>query len=167
MAPCTYESVASGQLDSLENRARVTERGVELAPERWADLRFDSDGLAWVLTRSRAFYLNRAGKSVESHWFDMRADAFGEGLARGKAGGKLGFIDRSLDFAIPAAWDFAFPFEGGHAVVCNGCSVVQTPDGEHGSVEGGLWGVIDRTGRIVIPVEHSKDELGKLREATP
>ncbi|WP_367116366.1 WG repeat-containing protein [Bradyrhizobium sp.] len=79
--------------------------------------------------------------------FDNSPDAFRDGLARSRVGQKIGYIDRGLTQVIPARYDGAYPFEGGHAVVCLRCSPVS--DGEHSWYEGGEWGCIDRRGREV------------------
>jgi len=120
-------------------------------------LYFDTDGLGYVLTRGRAFYVRPSGQSRETVIYDSGPDYFVEGLARGISGGKIGFINKALEFRIAPAYDFAFPFDHGYAVVCNGC--VKVTRGEHQVLEGGLWGVIDRSGRVAIPLEYSKDGL--------
>ena len=83
------------------------------------------------------------------------------GLARTGVGGKVGFIDRKLRVVIPPRYDFAFPFNGGTAVVCNGCK--ETSDGgEHKSMVGGQWSIIDRHGREIAAVpDRSADERPK------
>ena len=50
--------------------------------------------------------------------------------------------------------DGAYPFKEGVAVVCTACSYVSdstATEGERGWYEGGEWGRIDRTGRVVSP----------------
>lgn len=91
--------------------------------------------------------------------FDNGPDDFAEGLARTTRSGKIGFIDRQLSEVIAPSWDFAFPFEDGVAVVCQGCRPHPVGDGEHSEVRGGSWGTIDRSGAIVVPVELERDAL--------
>ena len=67
------------------------------------------------------------------------------------------FVDKELAEVIPPSWDFAFPFESGLAVVCNGCT--PRPVGEHSEMVGGKWGYIDSQGEVVVPIIHSRDEL--------
>ncbi|MEM7351385.1 MAG: WG repeat-containing protein [Acidobacteriota bacterium] len=82
---------------------------------------------------------------------------FDEGLVRTERSGKVGFLDENLVEVISPAWDYAFPFKSGLAVVCNGCKtkvIVET------TVKvGGLWGYIDTQGQVVVPLIHSKGEL--------
>ena len=96
--------------------------------------------------------------------FDNGPDYFVEGLARTIRDGKVGFVDDRLELVVPRRWDFAFPFEKGLARVCSGCSIERDEADSHGSLSGGAWGMIDRAGRIVVPVEH---ELESLSSASP
>ncbi len=100
------------------------------------------------------------GKTVAALTYDNGADYFQEGLARTVHGGKIGFVNEALDVVITPSWDFAFPFENGHAVICTGCQ--QVPEGEHQSIRGGHWGAIDRHGKVVIEPVYKRDELPAL-----
>ena len=120
------------------------------------------NGLSYVSVDGAFFYVNRNGKTARALPFDNGPDPFVEGLARTMDERKVGFIDRSLRIAIPARWDFAFPFHDGVAVVCGGCRAAA---GEHRNVEGGLWGYIDRRGRVVVPIEYPKEKLPTNDEA--
>lgn len=84
--------------------------------------------------------------------FDNGPDEFSEGLARFSENGKVGFFDSSCKKVIAADFDFAFPFEKGYSVVCKGCQSVAY--GEHSVIEGGLYGVIDPSGKIRIGIEY-------------
>jgi len=126
------------------------------------NLYFDKNGLASIIFDGVIFYVSKNGKVVRTHFFDNGADYFVEGVARTIAADKFGFIDKGLNVAIKPEYDFAFPFRGGVAVVCNACfSVVE---GEHKNVVGGEWGLINRAGKIVVPVKYKKNELVKSDE---
>ena len=99
----------------------------------------------------------RDGKTVTALTFDNGPDYFREGLARIVDQGKIGFVDESLQAVIAPFWDFAFPFEGGVAVVCMGCR--QVSDGEHVSMDGGGWGIIDHRGSVLVEPVHQRDAL--------
>jgi len=126
-----------------------------------ARLRYDRDGLASVMlfnaTDKRKFqwyYVRRGAIPVPVETMDNGPDYFEDGLARSPVGGKIGYIDRKLNLAIPAIYDGAYPFKEGVAVVCTACSYVSdstATEGERGWYEGGQWGRIDRTGRVVSP----------------
>jgi hypothetical protein len=102
-------------------------------------------------------YVLSSGKTAPALWFDNGADRFVEGLARTVRSGRVGFVDKELVEIIPPRWDFAFRFESGFAVVCNGCK--SEPVGEHEEMVGGEWGYIDSQGAVVVPLIHSRDEL--------
>lgn len=115
-----------------------------------------SDPVPAVVGRT-LYYLNGSGRSAPVLWYDNGADGFAEGLARTTRGGKIGFIDRSLTEKIAPTWDFAFPFDGGVARVCQGCR--SHPVGEHFELRGGFWGYINREGAVVVPVRFERDQL--------
>jgi hypothetical protein len=114
------------------------------------------DGLASVLLfnetdkqNAQWFYVRRGVMPVPVEKMDNGPDYFEDGLARARVGGKIGYIDRKLNLMIPAAYDGAYPFRDGVAVVCTACTIAG--DGEHSWYVGGQWGRIDRTGRMVSP----------------
>jgi len=120
-------------------------------------LSYDTDGLAAVRSSSGFYYVNRSRAARSTVNFDNGPDPLSGGLARTRRGGKIGYFDASLRIVIEPQFDFGFPFEGDLAIVCNGC--VRTLDGEHDVMTGGLWGAIDRAGRIVQPIQFDRDEL--------
>jgi hypothetical protein len=134
-----------------------------LAPEHLSRLAF-LDGLAVVLVDDKAFYVARSGRTARVHVFENGADYFSKGLARTISKGKFGYIDRRLAVVIRPEYDFAFPFKKGKAIVCVGCAPVAL--GEHSTVSGGQWGVIDKTGAAVIPVRHSREEVEEMQRKT-
>ncbi|MBS3919443.1 MAG: WG repeat-containing protein [Deltaproteobacteria bacterium] len=125
-------------------------------PKHLKNLSFKSD-LAEVFVGDKVFYVSKSGKAARTHLFDGGADYFEEGLARTISSGKFGYMDEKLAVVIKPEYDFAFPFENGVAVVCNGCRPVS--EGEHHLLTGGKWGAIDRSGAVVIPLTFSREEL--------
>lgn len=103
-----------------------------------------------VVVGGTLYYANPDGRSAPTLWYDNGADYFSEGLARTVRQGKVGFVDRDLVEQIAPSWDFAFPFDGGAALVCRGCRPHQV--GEHRDMRGGVWGYIDRNGVEIVPV---------------
>ena len=124
-----------------------------------ARIRIEPDGnpLVPLVIEGAAYYANRDGRLRRVLWHDNGPDAFREGFARSERGGKIGFIDQDLEERIPAAWDFAFPFESGFARVCQGCR--RQPVGGHSELVDGRWGWIDREGEAVVPVRFTRDAL--------
>ena len=44
----------------------------------------------------------------------------------------------------------------GRALVCLGCAVGRSSEDGHGSVDGGRWGFIGKSGREIVPVTLTK-----------
>jgi hypothetical protein len=143
--------------DPIANCARRTPSGeIKVRSAVVAD-QAPSATVSAVLVDDLLLYVIASGKTAPALWFDNGADYFVEGLARTTRSGKIGFVDEGLVEVIAAVWEFAFPFESGLAVVCNGCR--SEPVGEHREVVGGDWGYIDSRGEVVVPLSHSRDEL--------
>jgi hypothetical protein len=155
---CDFFPIESPQ-PAIRGCARVGEDGqLTLTPRAIAAVRTRSaSGPVAALIEGKMHYVNAAGRAAQVLLFDNGADDFEEGLARTVRGGKIGYLDRSLVERVPPRWDFGFPFQGGVAIVCQGCREQQ--DGEHTSVVGGLWGYIDHQGNVVVPVTFSRDQL--------
>jgi len=132
-----------------------------LKPSYLARLRYDRHGLASVMLfneadkqKARWFYVRRGSVPVPVETMDNGPDYFEDGLARSRIGGKIGYIDHKLNLVIPATYDGAYPFRDGVAVVCTACTLVfdsTAVEGGRSWYEGGQWGRIDRTGRVVSP----------------
>lgn len=125
-------------------------------PKHFKNLLFKNE-LAEVFVGDKVFYVFKSGKTARTHLFEDGADYYSEGLTRTISNNKFGYMDEKLTVIIKPEYDFAFPFENGIAVVCNGCRPV--PEGDHRSLAGGKWGVIDKSGVRVIPITYSKEEL--------
>jgi len=124
-------------------------------------LDFSDRGLASIIYGDRIFYVSKQGKVARTIFFDNGADYFVEGMARTMANGKIGYIDDKLDVVIRPQYDFAFPFNNGVAIVCNACKSELV--GEHRVVTGGQWGVINKAGKVVVPLKY--DHNGLLEDA--
>ena len=165
--PCAYAARATSEnptpeLQELQPRGRCAtlrrDGSLAVHPDHLNELQFD-DGLSAVLVSGGWYYVTPAGRTAPVLTFDNGADYFAEGLARTHRAGKVGFIDRSLTERIGPAWDFAFPFDGGVALVCQGCRSHATGEGEHLELRGGAWGYIDREGAVVVPVRFERKQL--------
>ena len=118
-----------------------------------------SEGVSAVLIEGELFFALNSGRTAPALFFDNGPDYFVEGLARSMRDGKIGFVNERLDLVVPRQWDFAFPFEQGVARVCTGCAITRGDGDEHGTVDGGVWGLIDREGRVVAPAESEQKSL--------
>ena len=111
---------------------------------------FLETGIAAVADRHGWAYIDRHGKVVLTPFiFDNGPDYFAEGLARFVKDGKMGFFDTQGRVVIDARFDWVEPFSNGRAKFCSGCK--KQFHGEHWTMTGGKWGVIDKEGRIVSP----------------
>lgn len=107
------------------------------------------------------YKLHKSGRIlVKSYWHDNGADYYYGGLSRFEENGKIGFVDQRGRIMIPAKFDWAHPFsfEAPITFVCNGCKEVSA-EGKAGEVgfkesKGGMWGVINRQGKVIIPMEY-------------
>ncbi len=129
----------------------------QLKKKHFNKLYFSNNGLAVLLHGDSIFYVSKSGKIARTHFFDNGPDYFNGGLARTISKNKYGYIDEQLNIVIKPEYDFAFPFEDGTAIVCNDC--LTESDGEHSIVVKGTWGVINKTGKVVVPLKYSKKEL--------
>lgn len=135
-----------------------------LLPETWLKLKFDHD-LVGLETSSTVqedwlpsgvdlgvYWVHRNGQLRKTHMYENEPDFFQRGLARYvDASGKYGFVDRRLRIVIPAAFDFAFPFDAPRAEVCNGCQLEPCDYidcGQTRQLIGGTFGSVDRRGRV-------------------
>ncbi|GHD10746.1 hypothetical protein GCM10016234_13040 [Tianweitania populi] len=146
--PCTYWS--ERDLETVEHCAAQTADGYSIAPAILADLSYTDDLATITFPGHQWFYRHRNGRLVEVLTYDNGPDAFAEGLARGRIGDDLVYIDHDLDVKISAPYTFGFPFENGRADVCTGCVSKPVGNGEYSYMAGGLWGVIDKQGREIV-----------------
>jgi len=167
VAECTYipkvteENVTSELSSQGECGIFLDEDTLMLYPEHFNNLDFGESNLTTVYTKDRVFYVSKSGKVVRSFFFDNGADSFKEGLSRIIIKKKIGFVNEKLETVIEPQFDFAYSFENAKSMVCNGCREEKEPNGEHTMIVGGKWGVIDKHGKIILPLEYSKNEVKK------
>lgn len=106
--------------------------------------------IAFVTLNYRWVVINRRDSIILIPYiFDNGPDYFEDGLFRFVENGKIGFANAIGQKIISAHLDFARPFsEGLSAFSVGGKS--EKWDEEHSSWKGGLWGFINKKGKIVI-----------------
>jgi len=123
-----------------------------ISPRFELALEFSAEGLAGVVDDQGWAYIDPAGRVViRPVVVDNGPDYFEEGLARFRAGEKIGFFDKKGKVVIQAKYAFARPFSEGLAAVCDSCKEVL--EAEHTAVTGGKWGFINTRGDLVIPLQ--------------
>jgi rhodanese-related sulfurtransferase len=160
---CVYQARATEEAPRPELQPQgpcgsVDDDGT-LAIEREHLAAFDFEkGPASLFRDGTWYYASRGGRTVSMLTSDNGADVFSEGLARNIASGKVGFIDHDLQVAIPAMYDFAWPFHQGNALVCMACRRAASDGDGHTRIEAGRWGYIDRTGKLLVPIRFSRED---------
>ncbi|MCG6162334.1 WG repeat-containing protein, partial [Leptospira bandrabouensis] len=125
---------------------------------------FDENGVAFVAGEKGWSCINSDNKILlNSFIFDNGPDYLSEGLARFVENKKIGFHDPGCKKTIQAEYDFAYPFENGFSIVCNGCRSVKTD--EHSMIQGGNYGIINKKGEVVVPIEYDAVSLDENKVA--
>ena len=157
--PLATKEKPTPELEHFAACASVDRNGaIHVRQEHLRALDYDASGLGSIQIADQFFYVERSGRMAAVLTYDNGADSFAEGMARTRVDGKIGFFDTKLDVVIPARYDWAWPFRGGRAMVCDGCRPGDPENQEHTPMVGGKWGFIDPKGREVVPVRLSKEE---------
>lgn len=142
-----------------DNGASFRNAQLDISSEDLKRMKFSKDRLAQVIVPDKGwYYVKPNGKSLSVITFDNGADYFAQGLARSKINGKIAYFDVSFRQVIPPKYDWGWPFEGGKALVCNGCRETPRDSDGHSLMVGGQWGFIDRSGKEIVPVTLSREE---------
>lgn len=127
-------------------------RAYRMRPATLAGLQRDGrDDLIEAFSDCGTFWVRRDGLAMPTQSFDNGADYFCHGLARYQLDGKYGYMNKKLEVVVPPSYDFAFPFNGAHGVVCADCRL--QPDGEHTAVLCAHCGAVDPQGQLEAPLE--------------
>lgn len=126
---------------------------VIIKPQYEHVMEFTKSGVAFVVSKNKWICIDAKNKFLlESFLYDNGPDYISESLARYVEEGKMGFHNERCQKVIEALYDFAYPFENGYALVCNGCEL--QPEGEHKRIVGGKYGILNKKGKIVLPIEY-------------
>lgn len=157
--PCTYApSAPPGEMSTHPQCAARRDGKLVLSPEHLQRLSYQ-EGVASVAIEGEWCYVKRSGELLQVVAYDNGPDYFAEGLVRSPVDGKIAYYDAAFRQVLPPTYDWAWPFEGGRALVCKGCRLGE-PDVEgHTSLEGGLWGYIDPSGKEVVPVTYTRETV--------
>lgn len=126
---------------------------VIIKPQYEQAMEFTKSGVAFVVSKNKWICIDAKNKFLlESFLYDNGPDYISESLARYVEEGKMGFHNERCQKVIEAQYDFAYPFENGYAMVCLGCEL--KPEGEHKRIVGGKYGILNKKGKIVLPIEY-------------
>ncbi|HEY3666990.1 MAG TPA: WG repeat-containing protein [Polyangiaceae bacterium] len=125
----------------------------------------DHAGLFEVRSACGVFWVRPDGRAVPTQLYDNGADYFCNGLTRSLFDGKYGYVNARLETVVPARYDFAYPFQGGHGAVCDDCTF--SSDGEHTTVACARCGAVDRQGTLVLPLELSATQISERFPGSP
>lgn len=106
--------------------------------------------IAFVTLHYKWVAINRKADILFTPYiFDNGPDYVQEGLFRFTENNKIGFANMQGQKVIKATFDFVSTFNSGLAAFNIGGHSKKVDD-EHSSWQGGLWGFIDKSGKIVI-----------------
>lgn len=117
------------------------------------------NGLALVRVQGKWGILKESGEMIVQPKYDY-IGSFSGGLARVEIGGKRGFIDETGAHVIEPIYYRANDFIGDYAAVAvegEDYSREEFSDSDIAYVP--LWGVIDRTGKVIVPTEYDEVEI--------
>lgn len=123
----------------------------------------ENDSVMKYVENGFTYQYNREGHYFEMYspnnikianifFFDNGPDYYSEGLRRIVEDNKIGFIDKKNRIVIEPQFDFAKPFQDGFALVVKDPVFKKT--GEHTVISGGKWGLVNRKGILVVPMEY-------------
>jgi WG containing repeat len=150
---CTYvANTAAAELESHAGCAARTRASLRISQKHLAKMSYTTNGLASAFIDGHWYYVRPDGDLLQVVTFDNGADYFSEGLTRSLVRGKIVYFDSKFHQVIPPKYDWGWPFEAGRALVCIGCKPVKSDDDGHGSLDGGRWGFIDKSGKEIVRV---------------
>lgn len=122
---------------------------LQLSKAALAGLDYDAAGNATVHAGDGFHYVKRDGRQLAVVAWDNGADPYQQALVRTRVDGRIGFADPAFQPAFAARFDFAWPFQDGRALVCDGCRPTAPDADGHRGLAGGRWFHIDRHGQAV------------------
>ncbi|MDP3533695.1 MAG: WG repeat-containing protein [Alphaproteobacteria bacterium] len=127
---------------------------------------FNKYGIADVCyeTAKNCYKIDATGKNIaKSYIFDNGPDYEIGNMSRIIENNKVGYINSAGQIIIPPQFDWIgiFNLSSPITVVSIGCKSVQVPNSEYSEMKGGKWGAIDKTGKIIVPIEYDRSDHKK------
>ena len=160
-APCT--AVMFSDHPPLKNLERFAANGkygfrrpdgdVVIEPRFNFAYEFNPFGLAGAVEDGMFIFIDVSGRTLARAFpYDNGPDYFSEKRARIIDNTKIGFIDAKGTIVIEPRFDRATPFCHRRSRVCRGCDAKSSKPTDR-------WGVIDRLGRVVVPIVYERIEV--------
>lgn len=118
-----------------------------LLPASYDRIDFFWEGLAVLTDKGLSGFVNTKGEIVLPPKYQALG-RFRDGLAPFKEFGKVGFLNKSFQTIIPAIYDDILRFDEKNLRAI-------------GVKQNGKWGLIDYTGKVVLPLEYEACALGQ------
>jgi len=115
-------------------------------PPQFSDAGEFSDGVALVhLPDGAKGLVDKQGKIVTLNFSFDKLEPFADGMAVVEVDGKYGYVDKQGTLIVKPQYDRAYPFDQGVAIVGRVDKLGLIAD---------EYGLIDRTGKFIIPLEY-------------
>ncbi|MBM9545385.1 WG repeat-containing protein [Leptospira sp. 201903074] len=138
---------------------------ITIKPQYQQAMDFTKEGISFVVSNNKWVCIDTKNQLLlQVYIYDNGPDYYSEKLARFVENKKFGFFDSHCKKQIPANYDFVYPFENGHSIVCNGCE--SKLNGEHSTIVGGKYGLINKKGKIIIPPEYDSIDSINFKKKT-
>ena len=148
--------------DRYEHCARLAPDGRMTVDPAHLERVHVKDGLARVLVDHEGwYYVHPDGRSLGVITHSNDPDPWSEGYVRGEREGKIVYFNRQFEEATGYRYDWAWPFDNGRALVCQGC-VMEDSQYEHHFMVGGSWWLIDHAGNQIEREHLSEEEIARL-----
>ncbi len=172
-----YTHQAGAKPHKVPRCVRKTEGGYRLSRQALDALEFRGRALVSVhVERLGWAWARRDGSVVDALDGEFGPDPFQQDRARVLSGKRMGFIDRQGHVVISPRFEFASMFARDYALVARGGRFTGASRGYEGHrnrgprrplYQGGQWGVLHRSGRLVVPMTLTRPQalrkIGALR----
>jgi hypothetical protein len=146
----------------------INSRGIVIPPQ-FEEVGDFSEGLAEVKVGDKWGFINRVGEMVIPPQFD-RTSKFSEGLASVRIGHQWGAIDSTGNLVIPLQFDLLDILSEGLSIAYTGGIVKNSKyygQTDRLVIDGGIWGVVDKTGNFVISPRFNSPGEGDIEYIYP
>lgn len=177
--PCKYDHAGYfvnglAQVKKGTKTGMIDESGREIIPVKYDEITPHNESVYrvaaggklkdGVLMDEKYGFVNDQGAELLKPEYD-EVGPFREGVAYVRKGSKYGYISDHAKVVVPCEYDAVGSFNAtGHAWVCKGAKFEKNSTSRFTR---GTYGIIDRSGKIIVPVKHKKIGYFSLYEYIP